>query len=1128
MSTQTREITQEVIQTFIEGHDPMKRIVNITYSSQDNYVTIYYRDEKGQKCKTRDSFYPFVWATRNACTKLCGGNRSELKTLMDEFGIGVKKLSNTNINGEVIEEFENGYMFMFFAKKPMPNSKFHQFFKRAQNPIYAQKDKNGKEVLRSSVESRQYLAVPPVEQYMISTGRRFFKGYEDYDEVYRMIFDLETEGLDPKRNRINQIGIRTNKGFEKILTIEGNSEEEKSVNELVAIDTFFKIIYQFQPDIITAHNGENFDWNFIIERCNVLGMPIDKISSKYFNGESIRKDERESILKLGGEMEKFRKTIVPNTIVTDSLHAVRRAQAIDSNFLKADLKYSTEYLGKKKPNRVYVPGDKISSTWNDKENSYALNNTNGNWYMITDKNTLKEGYDIVTGKYIVERYLLDDIWECDKVEHQLNTTNFLICKMLPIPYGKATTMGTAGQWKSLMMAWSYENNLAIPMFGESKPFTGGLSRLLKVGFVKDVIKLDYNSLYPSIDLTWGVADKQDLMKSMLNFLEFMLLQREKFKKLKKEAGKEITKILSSENYDKEKLLEAEGRLSLYDKNQLQYKIFCNSYFGSLSAPNVFPWGSLMCGEQTTCIGRQCLRLMISHFSNISEKYHINDDEYNYTPVVGDTDGFNFQLPTKFRYTDETPYVGKGLNREVKEGVLYSGYEADLAEFNDLYMKNFHYNGREQNFMGLGLDEVISSTINFSRKNYADYFPENKFPKDVKLVGNSIKSKKMPTYISKFLERGIRFLLKNDGAGFLEEYYNYIEKIYNYQIPLKDIASKGKIKKSIKEYLEDMKTITKAGRPKSRQAWYELAIRNNLKVDNGDTIYYINTGKTKSQADIKKITRWVEVSTTLLGEEKKDITAQIEKEYKLENKKVQANCGKDLNKDEWISKNYPNIRKEEEIVMNCVLVPQDVLESEEDAFCSEDIEYNTAKYIDAFNKRITPLLVCFKKDIRGNILINNPKDRQYFTEEESKLCSGEPNKTTDQDTYEQLMTMEDKEIKFWTKYNLVPPFIEECGMGEWDDIVNDYNNRMNTERELGIDKDRELYDKALNELTSDDIDSFIENGEIPVDVLKIVTLKPDTMELVSKKYPDVVIGTIYDILDASEKNIGDNDDAEDEQ
>ena len=460
-------------------------------------------------------------------------------------------------------------------------------------------------------------------------------------------------------------------------------------------------------------------------------------------------------------------------------------------------------------------------------------------------------------------------------------------------------------------------------------------------------------------------------------------------------------------------------------------------------------------------------------------------------------------------------------RETKEGVEYYGYEADVAEFNDTFMRNFHYNGREQNFMGLGIDEIVSSTINFSRKNYADHFPEMPHPKDVKLVGNTIKSKRMATYISKFLEKGIRLLLNNNGSGFLEEYYNYIEKIYNFQIPLRDIASKGKIKKSINEYLEDIKQVTKAGRPKSRQAWYELAIKENLKVDNGDTVYYINTGTSKSHADVKKVTRWFIVENNLMGEEKKDITTNIEKEYKLY-KKENKNNNNILDKDEWIVKTYPNVVKEEEIIMNCVLLPQDIIDKEEDTFCDDSFEYNTAKYIDMFNKRITPLLVCFKREIRDKILITNPSDRQYFTEEESKLCSGEPNKITDQDTYEQLMTMEDKEIKFWTTYNLVPPFIEECGMGKWEDIVSDYNERKIKERELGIDKDRETYEKIISELNSDDIDSFIEDGEIPKSILKIVDLNPTTMEFVSKQYNDVVIGSIYDILDVSENKVETDD------
>ena len=114
-----------------------------------------------------------------------------------------------------------------------------------------------------------------------------------------------------------------------------------------------------------------------------------------------------------------------------------------------------------------------------------------------------------------------------------------------------------------------------------------------------------------------------------------------------------------------------------------------------------------------------------------------------------------------------------------KGKAYTGYEADVAEFNDLYMdKIYSENGVQK--MGLGIDEIVSSTINFSRKNYADYFPENKYPDDVKMVGNTIKSKKMPEYIAKFLAKGIRMLLRGEGHDFLDEYYQYIDDIYNYR------------------------------------------------------------------------------------------------------------------------------------------------------------------------------------------------------------------------------------------------------------------------------------------------------------------------------------------------------------
>ena len=676
MENHVKKISQEEIEKFINGHDPMERIVNLTYKYQDDFVTVYYRNENDQKCKTTESFYPFVWATLHACRKLCHGNKTELMQLMRQFNIGCKKLSNVAIDGTVHDEFDDGYMFMFFAKSPMSYSTFLNFFKKADNPVYAKKDNDGNEIYDSKLDEKQYLCVTPQEQFMISTGKRFFKGYDDYNQILRMTFDLETTGLDTKKDRIKQLGIKFNRpflnhpnGFQRIFNLQGTTKEEKDKSELEIIENFFKIIYTFRPDVVCGHNIENFDNQMFIDACKRLGTSIEEISSKYFGGETFHKEPRETVLKLGGEIETFHQTVCPGTIITDSLHAVRRAQAIDSNMQRADLKYATKYSGMVKPNRVYTPGDKIDQILSDTTNQYAFNDEDGDWYIydpnsdngvktidefedesaynkylqsikgkqgdapfkMRTRNVLLDGYEIVTGKYIVERYLLDDIWEGDKVEWKFNSTNFLICKMLPVPYKKCTTMGTAGQWKSLLLAWSYEHNLAVPMFRDKVSFTGGLSRLLRTGKIKKQVKLDYNSLYPSIILTWGIGDTNDLMDSMLHFLEYVLTTREKYKAMKKDAEKRINKykakILNGTATEEEILAfnQAQADFALADGKQGQMKVLGNSFFGSYGAPNVFPWGSTKCAEMTTCIGRQSLRLMISHFTKLG-----------YEPVVGDS------------------------------------------------------------------------------------------------------------------------------------------------------------------------------------------------------------------------------------------------------------------------------------------------------------------------------------------------------------------------------------------------------------------------------------------------------------------------------------------------------------
>lgn len=659
------DVSKEAIESFLNGTNPMERIIKIELDYREDHAKVFYRNEQGIKTCELDPYYPFVWTKQTAARCFFNGNRELLKKKMYEYGIGCKGLIVQDKNGNIPQRMENGYRVMFFAKIPMSFGKFMDFFNEAGRPIYPKEtDKN--------YGLRDYIVVAPNEQHMISTGKRLFKGYQNYDDLLRFIWDLETEGLEAEKHKISQIGIRTNKGFEKIIKIEGDGTI-KYDNEIIGIGEFFKILREIDPDIVTGQNTEAFDWNFYDIRLQQHGSSLAQFTQQYFDGRGIYKKKKESVLKLGGEMEYYRATVKYGTNLTDSLHAIRRAQALDSSMKKADLKYVTKYSKLNKKNRVYVPGKIINKTWEDSTRTYAFNDEDGEWFKITDSLLSKtidgtenkryefvdhgEGfvdhskndkkYQIVTGTYIVERYLLDDLYETDKVEIRYNESNFLVGKMLPVSFEKMCTMGTAAIWKYIMLAWSYEHDLAVPDLIESKKFTGGLSRLLSVGYADRVVKLDYNSLYPSIILSYAISSPIDISGVMNALLEYILSQREYYKTLKGLFGakaKEIKKLIDENKVeDLNKALaevaENEAEATKNDKMQLPLKITGNGYFGSFGSGHVFPWSDINAAEMTTCVGRMCLRLMISHFKNVGK----------YRPIVGDS--FTPDTPLFIKYND---------------------------------------------------------------------------------------------------------------------------------------------------------------------------------------------------------------------------------------------------------------------------------------------------------------------------------------------------------------------------------------------------------------------------------------------------------------------------------------------
>jgi hypothetical protein len=416
------------------------------------------------------------------------------------------------------------------------------------------------------------------------------------------------------------------------------------------------------------------------------------------------------------------------------------------------------------------------------------------------------------------------------------------------------------------------------------------------------------------------------------------------------------------------------KAATYNNKQLPIKIFINSMFGALSAPQVYAWGDMYMGEQITCTGRQYLRQMIKFFMS-----------RGYTPLVMDTDGVNFSLPEEAK---SRRYVGRGLNWKVKVGKVYEGPEADVAEYNDIFMRGE---------MALDTDGVWPSCINLARKNYAVMDYKGK----IKLTGNSIKSKKLPGYIEKFLDKGIKMLLEGKGKEFVDYYYEYIEKIYNQQIPLAQIAQKAKVKQTLQEYKVRCTQTTKAGSLMSRQAHMELAIQHNMNVNLGDVIMYVNNGEKASHGDVQKV--------------------PAKKYSDLQRKKHFDKTGEVL-------EDVPSY-----INLNCYILDPAELENNPDMTG----DYNVPRAITTFNKRIEPLLVCFKDEIRSGLLVTNPDDTGIFTASQCELINGYPMGPGDQDDLDEVMTMSDGEVKYWEKRGLSPTYMYDLAEEGWEQYIYSY-------------------------------------------------------------------------------------------
>jgi hypothetical protein len=271
-------------------------------------------------------------------------------------------------------------------------------------------------------------------------------------------------------------------------------------------------------------------------------------------------------------------------------------------------------------------------------------------------------------------------------------------------------------------------------------------------------------------------------------------------------------------------------------------------------------------------------------------------------------------------------------------------------------------------MALDTDGVWPSCINLARKNYAVMDAKGK----IKLTGNSIKSKKLPLYIEAFLDKGIKMLLQGDGKAFVEYYYEYLQTIFDKKIPLSKIAQRAKVKLSMEDYKKRLTEKTKSGNSMSRMAHMELALQSNLNVSLGDVILYVNNGIKSSHGDVQK--------------------------------------------------------KGDGVQINCYMLDKDILDNDPNLTG----DYNVPRAITTFNKRIEPLLVCFKDEVRNGLIVNDPEQRGIFTTAQCELINGLPFEDSDQDKLEDVLAITDAEMSYWEKRGLSSDYMYDLAEDGWQD------------------------------------------------------------------------------------------------
>jgi DNA polymerase I len=446
------------------------------------------------------------------------------------------------------------------------------------------------------------LALPPEEQYLVASGRTYFRDLA-FDELRRMQIDLETTGLDPESDRIFLVALRDPGGRTHVLEAAGDDDaaEADLLERLVAQ------VQAFDPDVIENHNLHGFDLPFLARRAHWLGVPI---ALGRAGGPGLRQRPAARGASLGRgtaqglsdamSMRRSRYT-VPGRELIDTMDAVLRHDFSARDLPGHGLKAVARHFGLAAQAREYVPGARV--------------------------------YEIFrTDPERVRRYASDDVTEAAGVARLLGGAAFALARMAPRRYERLADAGAAtGVLDPLLVRAYLRAGAALPAHegGDGTAHSGAALHLFATGVARHVVKADVASLYPSLMREYRIGPQRDRLGVLLALVDRLVEQR-----LAAKARARAAAPGSPERHTNEALSAA-------------MKLVVNSAYGYLGAPSLTRFSDVHAANEVTRRGREVLGLLCRELAS-----------RGVTLLEADTDGVYFAVPEDWREADERRVVSE--------------------------------------------------------------------------------------------------------------------------------------------------------------------------------------------------------------------------------------------------------------------------------------------------------------------------------------------------------------------------------------------------------------------------------------------------------------------------------------